>query len=94
MGGLFFFVFCVTHPQATVPSNPSAPRHDPPSPCLKQCKVVELVLDDSDALTRLCGGCGRTIDDIRAWKGMSPQAKRVSIQAAADRRQWLSVTGT
>jgi predicted Fe-S protein YdhL (DUF1289 family) len=56
--------------------------------------VLELPLDGCDVLTRLCGGCGRTIDDIRAWKTMSPQAKRVSIQAAAARRQWLSVTGT
>ncbi|MEJ5895877.1 DUF1289 domain-containing protein [Aquabacterium sp. G14] len=73
---------------------PTTPAEDPPSPCQKQCKVVELPLDDSDALTRLCGGCGRTIDDIRSWKGMSAQAKRVSIQAAAARRQWLSITGT
>ncbi len=75
MGGLSL-LFCVTHPQATVPSNPSAPRDDPPSPCLKQCKVVELVLDDSDALTPLCGCCGRTTDDIAGWQAMSPPAKR------------------
>jgi uncharacterized protein len=43
-------------------------RDEPESPCVKIC-VIER---DS----RLCTGCLRTIDEIAAWAGMTPEARR------------------
>ena len=37
------------------------------SPCTKVCTL--------DARTRLCLGCGRTIDEIAGWSTMSPAAR-------------------
>jgi predicted Fe-S protein YdhL (DUF1289 family) len=34
-----------------------------PSPCINVCKI--------DPATRLCIGCGRTLDEIARWSAMS-----------------------
>ncbi len=38
------------------------------SPCIKTCVI--------DATTRLCEGCGRTIDEIAAWSTYTSQHRR------------------
>ena len=48
-----------------------------PSPCRSQCKLDE---------DKVCIGCGRTIDDIRAWRDM-PDAERLACVARAEARR-------
>lgn len=43
-------------------------RAEVESPCVKLCVI--------HAESRLCMGCYRTIDEITAWSGMSPEARR------------------
>jgi predicted Fe-S protein YdhL (DUF1289 family) len=46
------------------------------SPCIGQCQI--------DSATRLCRGCYRTIEEITAWPGLSPDARRaILVQLAA-----------
>ncbi len=46
------------------------------SPCVKICTL--------DARSRLCLGCGRTIDEIARWSGMSAAERaRVAGESAA-----------
>lgn len=42
-----------------------------PSPCVRVC-----TLNDDD----VCIGCKRTVDEIKAWRGMSPDAKRALLR--------------
>ncbi len=62
----------------------SAPPATAESPCIKVC-----VLD----LEQRCRGCGRTIDEIRDWSGMTlPERMAVNARIgfgghAADRRE-------
>lgn len=43
-------------------------RNEVESPCVKICVI--------HPETRLCTGCLRSIDEITAWGGMSPEARR------------------
>lgn len=54
---------------------PPAPK--PASPCTKVCVL--------DAATGLCGGCGRTRDEIAAWGALS-DAQRRAIMAGLEAR--------
>ena len=63
---------------------PSAPPIDatgidtgPVSPCVRQC-----CLDDADE----CLGCGRTLDEIRAWHGADGEGREAILRAATARR--------
>jgi predicted Fe-S protein YdhL (DUF1289 family) len=47
------------------------------SPCVKVCVI--------DKASGLCGGCGRTLDEIARWGGMS-EAERAHIMAALPQR--------
>ena len=47
------------------------------SPCIKVCVI--------DPASRLCTGCGRTLDEIARWGGMS-EAERARIMAALPER--------
>ncbi|MGL6289672.1 MAG: DUF1289 domain-containing protein [Silanimonas sp.] len=49
----------------------------PSSPCIRQC-----CLDDADE----CVGCGRTLDEIKAWHGADAAGRAVILRAAAARR--------
>lgn len=42
-----------------------------PSPCTRVC-----TLDDA----RVCIGCKRTVDEIKAWRGLTPDAKRALLR--------------
>lgn len=42
------------------------------SPCINICVV--------HPATRLCTGCLRSIDEIGAWSGMTPEARRAVIE--------------
>ncbi|MDO9001920.1 MAG: DUF1289 domain-containing protein [Aquabacterium sp.] len=59
--------------------NPLPSESDPaPSPCTKVCRMDGQV----------CAGCGRTLDEIVRWRGMSPDEKldvlaRLAAQKAA-----------
>lgn len=48
------------------------------SPCVSQCSV--------DHETNMCTGCGRTIDEIRAWKLADDDGKLAILAALARRR--------
>jgi len=54
---------------------PPAPK--PSSPCTKVCVL--------DAMTGLCGGCGRTREEIAAWGGLSEAQRRI-IMAGLEAR--------
>ena len=47
------------------------------TPCIKVCVI--------DATTGLCTGCGRTLDEIARWGGMS-ESERLSIMASLPQR--------
>ncbi len=50
----------------------------PSSPCVGVCTI--------DAPSGLCAGCGRTIDEIVGWGGLSP-AERVAVMALLPARR-------
>lgn len=50
----------------------------PSSPCVGVCTI--------DAPSGLCSGCGRTIDEIVGWGGLSP-GERVAVMAALPARR-------
>lgn len=52
----------------TLPSDLIWKRDEIESPCVKVCVV--------HPETRLCTGCLRSIDEIGAWSGMSPEQRR------------------
>lgn len=48
------------------------------SPCVSQCGL--------DPETNICNGCGRTLDEIRAWKLANNREKLNILNAMARRR--------
>jgi uncharacterized protein len=50
---------------------------DVPSPCISICRV--------DAVSELCEGCFRTLDEIAAWSRMEDQGKREVWQSIGER---------
>jgi predicted Fe-S protein YdhL (DUF1289 family) len=51
---------------------------DVPSPCTNVCTI--------DAVTGLCVGCLRTLDEIARWSGLDVEAKRAVWAELAIRR--------
>ena len=51
---------------------------DPPSPCIKVCKI--------DRGTGWCTGCLRTGAEIGAWPGMRPEQKLALLEVLKGRR--------
>ncbi len=47
------------------------------SPCIKICVM--------DPVSRFCIGCGRTIDEIAGWGGLSDTTKSTVVDALPDR---------
>jgi len=47
------------------------------TPCVKICTL--------DAQRRLCLGCGRTVDEIARWAGMTPDDRRRVMNALPER---------
>ena len=47
------------------------------TPCAKVCVV--------DPVSALCVGCGRSVAEIAAWRGMS-EARRLAVMAGLDER--------
>lgn len=54
------------------------------SPCVRRCTLNEY---------DVCIGCGRTLDEITAWGGMSPAEKLACKQRAAERWPGLQFNG-
>lgn len=52
-------------------------RDEVESPCIKVCVV--------HPETRLCTGCGRSIDEIAAWSRLSPDARRAIMEDLPNR---------
>lgn len=48
-------------------------RDEIESPCIKVC----IIHPD----TRLCAGCGRTVEEIGDWSRMTPETRRVVMDA-------------
>lgn len=57
-----------------------APTGQVPSPCRSLCK-----LDDE----RFCIGCGRHVDDIRAWRTMTDPERLACVARAAEKKRRL-----
>lgn len=57
-------------------------RDEVESPCVKICVI--------HPETRICTGCLRTIDEIGAWSRMSPEARRLIMDALPDRQTQLT----
>ncbi|QTL02438.1 DUF1289 domain-containing protein [Aquabacter sp. L1I39] len=51
------------------------------TPCIKVCVV--------DPASGLCIGCGRTLQEIGAWAGLSPQRRKAVMAALPGRLEWL-----
>lgn len=49
------------------------------TPCTKVCTI--------DPRSRLCTGCGRTLDEIAGWGGLSPDERRRIMAALPARRR-------
>jgi predicted Fe-S protein YdhL (DUF1289 family) len=47
------------------------------SPCISVCSV--------DAVTKMCIGCLRTLQEIGAWRSMTPEQKRACVAATEER---------
>jgi len=58
--------------------NAAMQRDDVGSPCINVCKM--------NPETELCEGCFRTLDEIAAWSGMSPEEKRAVLARLSARR--------
>lgn len=54
------------------------------SPCVSQCGL--------DPETNMCNGCGRTLDEIRAWK-LASNAEKLDILNALARRRAEAAAG-
>lgn len=54
------------------------------SPCINICTI--------DARTRLCMGCGRTLDEVASWSTLSP-AQRAAVMAELPARMVLAGLG-
>ncbi|UWQ98311.1 DUF1289 domain-containing protein [Rhodobacteraceae bacterium S2214] len=52
------------------------------SPCVKVCVI--------HPETRLCTGCLRSIDEIGAWSGMTPEARKLVMDALPDRASLIT----
>ena len=48
-----------------------------PTPCTKVCVI--------DAASGLCRGCGRTIDEIAQWAGLSDETRRTIMSGLSAR---------
>jgi hypothetical protein len=53
------------------------------SPCINVCAM--------DAASGLCTGCGRTLDEIARWGGMSDRERREIMLALPQRRKTAQV---
>lgn len=47
------------------------------SPCISVCSV--------DAATKMCIGCLRTLQEIGAWRTMTPEEKKAVVEATEER---------
>jgi predicted Fe-S protein YdhL (DUF1289 family) len=47
------------------------------TPCIKICTI--------DAVSRLCAGCGRTLDEIASWGAMSESERLALMRTLPDR---------
>jgi predicted Fe-S protein YdhL (DUF1289 family) len=61
-------------PFAAAPANDAMPL----SPCIRQC-----CLDDADE----CLGCGRTLDEIKAWHSADAEGRDAILKNARARRE-------
>lgn len=48
------------------------------SPCVSVCKLDE---------QKICVGCWRSLDEIRAWSKMSDQQKAIVVEMSAARKR-------
>jgi predicted Fe-S protein YdhL (DUF1289 family) len=54
------------------------------TPCVKICTL--------DAQQRLCLGCGRTVDEIARWAGMTPDERRRVMNELPERLTAFNAT--
>ncbi|MBL8645579.1 MAG: DUF1289 domain-containing protein [Rhodospirillaceae bacterium] len=62
-------------PVAATPEE--APEEYVASPCISVCSV--------DPVTKMCIGCLRTLQEIGAWRSMTPDEKRACVAATEER---------
>jgi len=51
---------------------------EPPSPCIRVCRI--------EGATGLCSGCLRTLAEIAGWQAMDAAGKRDVLARLADRK--------
>lgn len=59
-------------------TNPQAATERVPSPCIAVCNI--------DPISRYCEGCLRSIEEIGAWRHMSPDEKRSVLATLPTRK--------
>jgi predicted Fe-S protein YdhL (DUF1289 family) len=57
---------------------PASVGDDVASPCISVCRMMPQ--------SGLCAGCFRTLDEIAAWGGLDPEAKRTVLARLPARR--------
>jgi len=62
-------------------ASPTQAHAGTPSPCVRLC-----TLNEQD----ICVGCGRTLDDIKAWSAMSEPEKAQCVARAEQTRATLA----
>jgi uncharacterized protein len=55
------------------------------TPCINVCVI--------DQVTRLCAGCGRTIDEIAGWRTLSDGDRRRIMLELPERRKAMQPAG-
>lgn len=63
--------------------DPHVAEQPAPSPCISVCQM--------DAVSSLCSGCHRTIDEIILWSGSTEAEKRTIWRAINQRRDPTNV---
>lgn len=64
---------------------PATDEHALPSPCVSVCEL--------DAITGLCKGCWRTVDEIGGWSALDNPGKLAVLERLRERRRASGLAG-
>lgn len=72
------------NPFSTMTPRPAASRAEIRTPCIKVCVI--------EPMSSLCLGCGRSLREIGAWSGLSPQMRDAVMAELPARLEHLRAT--